>query len=140
MKTKDNFSKILFKKIKKLQKQLDANIARYGLFDTRTREISKNVDKVANEYYNSLNIIHYPPTSKTILYFNESYYALKRLTKVKNKFPTTEAWNRFAQENYFLSSVSLEYISNLDWNYLRSKIEREINYEKVMKKEDEYFF
>ena len=149
------------KKIRSLRNKLHKSIKKNGLNSEETRKISDEIDILINEYYNSIerailrdtpiilfdeatsaldnhskNKIEetkYPEDSEMLLYFNMSYEALKVMTLQLEKFPTVNEWNKYAKENNYLSHLSLEYISKLDWNYLQVKIEREINFKKIQK-------
>lgn len=120
--------KDIFNRIRSLKKKLDKSIQKNGLNSNETREISKKMDKLISEYYDSTKIVEYPKNSSMIVFYNKSYEALKNITLQLERFPKIEEWNSFAKENYFLSHVSLEYISKLNWNYLKIKIERELNF------------
>ena len=100
------------KKIRSLRNKLHKSIKKNGLNSEETK---------------------YPEDSEMLLYFNMSYEALKVMTLQLEKFPTVNEWNKYAKENNYLSHLSLEYISKLDWNYLQVKIEREINFKKIQK-------
>lgn len=56
-----------------------------------------------------------------------AYTKLVQLTNQFGEFPTTKAWNKYAEENMYLSNKSIEYISGLDWNNLRKKVFAEIS-------------
>lgn len=132
MNTKDSLSMKLFRIIKKLQKQLDNNVKKYGVQDVKSKEIGAKIDDLTNEYYSSINMIHFPVKNTTTKFYNTSYTKLKEITKENQKFPTTEEWNKLAMKENLFSSISMQYISELDWNYLRAKVEREVNIERAL--------
>lgn len=125
--------KNIFRKIKKARLELEESIKKNGINSFETRKISDEIDKLINEYEKSANIVIYPNNSEMKAYYDKSYNALKKITDDFKKFPTVEEWNYYAKENNLLSNVSLEYISKLNWNYLKIKVEREINF-KIIKK------
>ena len=115
------------KKIRNLINKLHKSIKKSGLNSEETRKISDEIDVLINEYYNSIEQIKYPEYSEMLIYYNNSYKALKKVTNEMKKFPLVQEWNKYAKENNYLSHLSLEYISKLDWNYLQVKVERELN-------------
>lgn len=119
--------KNLLSEIRKMQKKLNDNIIKNGLNSPKTREISLKVDELINEYYNSIETVQFPPWSNSDYYYNKSYERLKIATLNNQKFPTAEDWNKIAKEEWLFSAISMQYISCLDWNHLRTKIERELN-------------
>ncbi|MCI8362293.1 MAG: aspartyl-phosphate phosphatase Spo0E family protein [Clostridia bacterium] len=110
-----------------LQNKLNKNIEKYGLSDKKTIELSEKIDAYINYYYATIKERQYPTGSEMFSYYRISYDKLKELTIEKEKFPSAEEWNKYAKEYGLLCSESMKYISMLDWNYLRVKINREIN-------------
>lgn len=119
----------IYKRIKHCRRKLDVSIKQYGLNSEVTKNISAEIDRLIQEYYNKIEIIKYPTKSKMLNNYKKSYLALKEYT-VKNGFPTVKKWNKYAKENKYLCNKSLEYINKVDWNYLQIKVERENNIEK----------
>lgn len=117
----------VYSEIRVLQNKLDKNIEKYGLSDKKTIELSEKIDAYINYYYATIKERQYSTGSEMFLYYRMSYDKLKELTKENEKFPSAEEWNKYAKQNHFLCSESMKYISMLDWNYLRVKINREIN-------------
>lgn len=117
----------IFRKIKKVRIRLEECIKQNGLSSSETRKLSDEIDVLLNEYEKSIDTVKYFENSKMKIWYKESYTALKKITRDFNKFPSVEEWNYYAKENKLLSNVSLEYISRLNWNYLRTKILRELN-------------
>ena len=117
----------LFLEIKKARKKLDKNIEKYGLADAKTREYSNEIDILINEYYKSKRTKDYPLDSFIINYYDSSYKELKKITKEFNEFPCVDAWNNYAKQKKLLNNVSMQYIANLDWNKLRTRVKAEIN-------------
>ena len=112
--------------IKKLQKKLNNSAIKNGVNSNKTKEISEEIDKLINEYYSTIETVQFPSTSNSDYYYEKSYNRLKEITKASGKFPTTTEWNAIAKEEALFSVVSMEYVSCLDWNYLRAKVEKEI--------------
>lgn len=117
----------IFKKISSLRNKLHKSIEKTGLNSSETREISNKMDILIKEYYDSIKEVGYPEFSDMYLYYKKSYEKLKDVTQQLEKFPTVQEWNKFAKENNCLSNVSIEFITKLEWNYLRVKVLRELN-------------
>ena len=115
------------KKIRSLRNKLHKSIKKNGLDSDETRKISDEMDKLLNEYYDNIQRISYPSDSEMKIYYEYSYKQLKIVTQQLERFPSVQEWNKFAKENVLLSSMSMQYISKLNWNYLRTKILRELN-------------
>lgn len=115
------------KKIRSLRNKLHKSIKKNGLDSDETRKISDEMDKLINEYYDNIQRISYPADSEMKVYYEQSYKQLKIVTQQLERFPYTQEWNKFAKENCLLSSMSMQYISKLNWNYLRAKVLRELN-------------
>ncbi|MFQ8660873.1 MAG: hypothetical protein ACLTPN_04770 [Clostridia bacterium] len=119
----------VIKNLKTIRKKLDKSIRKYGIYSENSQIISKEFDDLLNVYYKSIKEVEFPESSMMIIYYRISYNALKELTQKNKKFPLVKEWNKYAKENKFMSHISLEYISKLDWNYIQIKVEREINLE-----------
>lgn len=117
------------KRIKSLRNKLHKSIKKYGVKAEETRKISDEMDKLINEYYDNIQQIEYPSDSEMRIYYEQSYRAMKTITQQLERFPSIQEWNQIAKEKYLLSSTSMQYISKLNWNYLRTKILRELNME-----------
>lgn len=115
------------KRIKSLRNKLHKSIKKYGVNADETRKISDEMDKLINEYYDNIQRISYPTDSEMKVYYEQSYKQLKIVTQQLESFPSVQEWNKFAKENCLLSSMSMQYISKLNWNYLRTKVLRELN-------------
>lgn len=113
-----------------MQKKLDESVQKNGLSHKRTVQLSREIDDLINEYYNSIEIRVYPAKSVIPYYYKVSYNRLQYLTYEKNRFPTVAEWNAYAKENRLLSSESMKYISKLNWDYLEIKVNRELNMKK----------
>ncbi len=52
----------------------------------------------------------------------------KRLTQliIEGNFPNSREWNKIAQKEGLYSSTSIQYIENLNWKQIETKIIREI--------------
>lgn len=108
--------------IEKLREELYKSIENNGLNAEETMKISKELDKKIQKYLKDIEHI----IDKKENRYNVSYKKLKKLTKDFGEFPTVKGWNKYAKENNLLSSSSIEYISGLNWNKLRTKILSEI--------------
>ncbi len=125
--------KEFYRKIKKLRTKLENAIDEKGLDSKEVRKLSDEMDELLNEYEESIKIVEFSINAKMLEYYHKSYKELKKITKEFKKFPDVEEWNMYAKNNDLLSHISLEYISRLNWKYLKIKVERELNF-KVMKK------
>lgn len=117
----------ILSEIRKMQKKLNDSIAKNGLDSNKTREISLKIDELINEYYNSIETVQFPPWSNSGYHYKLAYNILKDITLMNKKFPTVEDWNKIAKERALFSATSIQYISGLNWNYLRAKVEKELN-------------
>lgn len=119
--------KDIVKKIKKVRKRLNISIEKNGIESEETKEISNQINELINEYYNTIRPKEYPENSDIKPNYEKSYIELKQKTDEMKRFPTVQEWNKYAKEKGCLSNVSMEYISELKWNYLRAKIMSELN-------------
>lgn len=117
----------ILKQIRSCRKKLDAMVKKTGLNSVETRKVSDKMDNLVNKYYKSLKETEYPEYSEMYVYFIKSYKALKDITIQLQRFPSVQEWNTFAKQNNYLSHISLEYISKLNWKYLGIRVEREKN-------------
>lgn len=121
----------IYRKIKKVRVNLEKAITEKGLNSKEVRELSNKIDELINEYEKSIKIVEYPEGSNILEYYESSYRELKKITNEYSKFPIVKEWNHYAKNNDLMSHASLEYVSTLDWNYLRIKVERELNFKIV---------
>lgn len=117
----------VYRKIRSLQRKIDASIAKNGLSDIKTVELSLEIDELINNYYKQTKVREYPKSSPILYYYNVSYSRLKDLTRERKKFPTVKEWNSYAKGNRLLSTESIKYIAMQEWNYIQIKVERELN-------------
>lgn len=125
--------KNIFRKIKKVRIKLEKAISQTGLNSQEVRKLSDEMDILINEYEKSVKIVEYPKNSSMLEWYKISYAQLKEITGNFKRFPTTEEWNMYAKNKNLLSHASLEYISKLNWNYLRTKVERELKFNVIKK-------
>lgn len=123
----------IYRKIKRLRTKLEKAIKEKGLNSIEVRELSDEMDRLLNEYEESIKIVDFPKDSEMLEYYKISYEKLKKITSDFKKFPTVAEWNHYAKENNLLSNSSLEYISKLNWKYLKIKVERELNFKVIEK-------
>ena len=69
----------------------------------------------------------FPINSKMKTFYDASYKELIKITIKNGKFPELEEWNKYAKENNLLSTESMKYITELEWKYIRLKVNKEIN-------------
>lgn len=120
----------ILKKIKSERQRLQKTINKYGMKSKETRIVSDEMDKLIQEYYESTKVMEYPPESEILENYKISYRNLKEITSENKRFPTIENWNKYAKTNKCLNHITMQYISKLDWNYLRTKVLSENNLDK----------
>ena len=116
---------MVLKEIKRLKRRLYEAIEKYGINADKTRVISEQLDQLINEFNSKQRILSEDNNMKTA--YDKSILKLKQITIDFGSFPTVKEWNYFAKENTLLSSESIKYISQLNWNELREKVLHEIN-------------
>lgn len=111
------------KDIEKVRQELYEAINKYGLQSEKTINISKKIDKYANECLK--NTIKKEDNEMKKAYL-DTYMELKKIKIQTGKFPKVREWNKYAQKNTFLNSESIKYINGQNWKQLKQKIESEI--------------
>lgn len=109
-------------KLKRIRKKLNKEINKNGTISNRAIEAGKIIDQITVEEMQESY------RQKEWSLFERSMKALQYVTVQLEKFPTVEEWNRFAMENGMYSSLSLEYMSQMNWNKIRTNIYKEINH------------
>lgn len=112
------------KEIERKRRKLHKSIEKNGINSKETRKISIEIDNLLNEYYNKVK--QYNEGNTMIVFYEKSLKELRNLTLDLGTFPVVKLWNEYALKNNCLNSASLEYISGLNWNKLRTKILSEI--------------
>ncbi len=114
--------------IKNLQSKLNNGIQQGKLNDKQIIQLSNEIDKLINHYYSlSMQLRKFPINSKMKTFYDASYKELIKITIKNGKFPELEEWNKYAKENNLLSTESMKYITELEWKYIRLKVNKEIN-------------
>ena len=104
------------------------------LIDYLNRKNTNKFEYLKNMFlWIPIRTVEYPKENAFFECYKKSYLELRKITEDFKKFPNVEEWNKYAKENNLLSHVSMEYISKLNWKYLKIKVERELNF-KVIKK------
>lgn len=130
--------KSIIKEITKIRIKLNRTIEEKGIDSDEVRKLSDKMEEVINKYYSNIKTVEFPKYSNMIEWYKSSYTELKKITYNFKKFPSVQEWNLYAKNNNLLNNVSLEYISKLNWNCLKIKVEREINF-KVIKNHKKNF-
>lgn len=107
-------------RIERLREKLYITIDKYGVSSPEAYKISMRIDKLINQQHS--NEIEYPYGAELKDLYYISYAHLKKITKEYGEFPTVKQWSKYANETGLLMSVSIEYISGLNWNNLRDLI------------------
>lgn len=113
------------KEIERKRRKLHESIKRNGIDSEETKKISIEIDNLLNEYYKKEKQYNY--RSIMTVFYQESLRQLRNLTLDLGSFPTVEVWNEYAYKNNCLSSISMQYISGLNWHKLRTRILSEIS-------------
>ena len=87
-----------------------------GIKVKKIKDVENKLDKIIEKYYGR-NI-----------YFNPYLNSKNRLVRmiIEGEFPTVEEWNKIAEEEGYLSHISLEYIGECNWKELKIKLIKEI--------------
>ena len=109
-------------RIERLRSELHDSIINKGVNHKDTYKLSAKMDYLINKYYLKKHDKFYPQNSVMYDHYKKSYMGLKNMSIQMGSFPSIEEWNEYAKQNACLSSVSLQYISNLSWHELRNKI------------------
>ena len=79
-----------------------------GIKVKKIKNIDEKLDKIIEKYYGR-NI-----------YFNPYLNSKNRLVRmiIEGEFPTVEEWNKIAEQEGYLSHISLEYIGAVSYTHL----------------------
>ncbi len=116
--------KDILKQIESLREKLYLQIEKYGIESNQALKVSEDLDLLIEEFYKKKNIV-----SKYSIFKSEyelAYEKLKYITIKMGVFPSIKNWNAIAKEEIYLCNKSIEYISGLNWDDLKSKIRSEI--------------
>lgn len=108
------------KKIDRLREKMYKSIEENGLDSEETRKLSLKIDELINVYYKENK--KYPEDNTMLKEYKKACEKLILVTREFGEFPKVDAWNQYAKKYGYLSSVSIEYISGLNWHKLRDKI------------------
>lgn len=91
-------------------------ILNIGIKVRKIKNIESKLDKIIEKYYGR------------DIYFNPYLNSKNRLIRmiIEGEFPTVEEWNKIAEEEGYLSHISLEYIGECNWKELKIKLIKEI--------------
>lgn len=97
------------------------DIIRYGILNigikrTKIKNFEKKIELI-KEYYYDRKIVLNP-------YLNSRNKLIRMI--IEEEFPNIIEWNKIAQEEGYLSNISLEYIEGCNWRELRKKLIKEI--------------
>lgn len=115
-----------FEKVVKILYSLNMNreilyyqILNLGIKEKKIRSIKnidEKIDKIIERYYGR-DILFSP--------YANSKHRLVRLI-LENDFPTVKEWNLIAEQEGYLSHVSLEYITGYNWKELKKQLINEV--------------
>lgn len=91
-------------------------ILNVGIKLKKIKSIDEKLDKIINKYYG--RNIHFNP------YLNSKNKLVRMI--IDGEFPTVEEWNKIAEEEGYLSHISLEYIGECNWKQLKIKLIKEL--------------
>ena len=98
--------------IKKLKTIMYQYINKYGINSQKTVDISQQLDIELNRYYESSSMKYfYEQSKKGIL---EYFHDFK-------KYPNSFEWNSYAKEKDYLSFISIEYMSRMNFDFWCNK-------------------
>lgn len=130
------------RKIEKVREKLNKSVIENGINSKKTRRLSDEIDFLINIYYknnrNREKGRYFVEKNLTNEWYNKSYEHLKSLTLDLNDFPTIKVWEQYAKKNNCLSSQSIQYISGLNWNKLRSKVKADVSFKSYKKNEKKF--
>jgi len=99
-----------------MKEMLYYQVLNIGIKTKQIKNIDEKLDKLIEKYY----------CRNT--YFNPYLNSKNRLIRmiIEGEFPTVEEWNKIAEEEGYLSHISLEYIAECNWKQLRMKLVKEL--------------
>jgi len=99
-----------------MREELYYQILNLGIKLKRIKNIDEKLDKIIERYYGR-NV-----------YFNPYLNSKNKLARmiIEGDFPTVEEWNKIAEEEGYLSHISLEYIAECNWKQFKIKLLKEI--------------
>ena len=94
------------------KEELYYQILNIGIKLKRIKNVYTKLEKIIEKYYGR-NI-----------YFNPYLNSKNKLVRmiIEDDFPTVEEWNKIAEEEGYLSHISLEYIAECNWKQLKIKL------------------
>lgn len=98
------------------KKELYYQILNLGIRIEKINNIDEKLDKIIQEYYGREIFLKH--------YLNSKNKLIRML--IEGEFPTVEEWNIIADNEGYLSHVSLEFIAECNWKELRIKLIKEI--------------
>lgn len=116
--------KDISKQMESLRKKLYLQIEKHGIESNQALRVSEELDFLIEEFYRKKNIV--PKYSIFKSEYEIAYEKLKYITMKMGVFPSIKNWNAIAKEEIYLCNKSIEYISGLNWDDLKSKIRSEI--------------
>lgn len=98
------------------KKELYYQILNLGIKLEKINNIDEKLDIIIEKYY-----------GRDIL-FNHYLNSKNKLIRliIEDDFPTVDRWNEIAEQEGYLSHISLEYIAECNWKEMRNKLIKEI--------------
>lgn len=98
------------------KKELYYQILNLGIKLEKITSIDEKLDIIIEKYYGR------------DIFFNHYLNSKHRLIRliIEDDFPTVDRWNEIAEEEGYLSHISLEYIAECNWKEMRIKLIKEI--------------
>lgn len=87
-----------------------------GIKGKKIKNLNEKIDVIINKYYGR-NIPFNP-------YLNSKNKLIRLI--IEGEFPTVEKWNEIAEQEGYLSHISLEYITEKNWKTLKKYLTNEI--------------
>ncbi len=98
------------------KEELYYQILNLGIKEKKIRNLNEKLDVIINKYYGR-NIPFNP-------YLNSKNKLIRLI--IEGEFPTVGKWNSIAEEEGYLSHISLEYITEKNWKELKKHLTNEI--------------
>lgn len=91
-------------------------ILNIGIKLKKIKNVDEKLEKIIEKYYGR------------DIYFNPYINSKNRLIRmiIEDDFPTVDKWNKIAEQEGYLSHISLEYIAECNWKQLKIKLLKEI--------------
>lgn len=98
------------------KEELYYQILNLGIKVEKINQIDEKLDKIIERYYGREIFLNH--------YLNSKNKLIRLL--IEGDFPTVDEWTEIADEEGYLSHISLEFVAECNWKELRMKLIKEI--------------